>query len=104
MACAVCCGVCCVLRCVARSVVQRKRSGLTLCLCIVHAGIVQKWLDLRSVLPADRLPSALQRDAVLNGIAFEAGARRLVVTGKLWPVMLELELQPLLPQRPRPTQ
>jgi glutamine cyclotransferase len=31
---------------------------------------------------------------VLNGIAYDAKRDRLFVTGKLWPYLFEIELQP----------
>ncbi|QJQ33326.1 glutaminyl-peptide cyclotransferase [Sphingomonas lacunae] len=36
-------------------------------------------------------------DAVANGIAWDADARRLFVTGKLWPTLFEIGLPPLQP-------
>jgi glutamine cyclotransferase len=33
-----------------------------------------------------------QRDAVLNGIAWDADNRRLFVTGKLWPALFEVQI------------
>ena len=38
--------------------------------------------------------SAEQHGAVLNGIAWDAARRRLLVTGKLWPHIFELKLAP----------
>jgi glutamine cyclotransferase len=34
-------------------------------------------------------------DAVANGIAWDAEARRLFVTGKLWPTLFEISLPPV---------
>jgi glutamine cyclotransferase len=36
----------------------------------------------------------LQRDAVLNGIAYDPAGKRLFVTGKLWPSIFEIQLVP----------
>lgn len=50
-------------------------------------GNVTGWIDLTGLLP--------QRggaDDVLNGIAYDAKARRLFVTGKLWPRLFEIQL------------
>jgi glutaminyl-peptide cyclotransferase len=33
-------------------------------------------------------------DAVLNGIAYDAGHDRLFVTGKLWPKLFEIKIVP----------
>ena len=51
------------------------------------SGRVVGWLDLRALRPA-----ALRndREAVLNGIAWDAVNRRLFVTGKNWPILLEV--------------
>ena len=38
--------------------------------------------------------SAEQHGAVLNGIAWDAARRRLLVTGKLWPHIFELKIDP----------
>jgi glutamine cyclotransferase len=51
-------------------------------------GKVKGWIDLTGLLPeADRA----QAD-VLNGIAYDAEADRLIVTGKLWPRLYEIRL------------
>jgi glutaminyl-peptide cyclotransferase len=52
------------------------------------SGRVLGWLDLRALRPA-----ALrnEREAVLNGIAWDAAAQRLFVTGKNWPTLLEIK-------------
>ena len=51
-------------------------------------GHVKGWIDLAGLLPAaDRA-----RADVLNGIAYDAKADRLIVTGKLWPRMYEIRL------------
>ena len=53
-------------------------------------GKVKGWIDLTGLLPeADRA-----RADVLNGIAYDAKADRLIVTGKLWPRMYEIKVVP----------
>lgn len=53
-------------------------------------GVITGVIDLTSLMP-DR--SGLDpTDAVLNGIAWDAGARRLFVTGKNWPTLFEIRL------------
>ena len=37
------------------------------------------------------MPARPTRDAVLNGIAYDAQRKRLFVTGKLWPRLFEIE-------------
>lgn len=53
-------------------------------------GQVTGWIDLAGLLPASERTGA---DAVLNGIAYDAGGDRLFVTGKLWPKLFEIELE-----------
>jgi len=56
-----------------------------------QSGKVLGWIDLTGLLPdADRS----SRDAVLNGIAWDAQHNRLFVTGKLWPRLFEIEVVP----------
>ncbi|HWU13450.1 MAG TPA: glutaminyl-peptide cyclotransferase [Caulobacter sp.] len=51
-------------------------------------GKVTGWIDLTGLLPdADRA-----RADVLNGIAYDAKADRLIVTGKLWPRLYEIKV------------
>lgn len=50
-------------------------------------GQVVGWLDLTGLLPAAQRPN---RDAVLNGIAYDAQQHRLFVTGKHWPLLFEI--------------
>lgn len=45
-------------------------------------GRVSAWIDLRGLWPHRERPN---RDAVLNGIAYDAAGKRLLVTGKYWP-------------------
>lgn len=53
------------------------------------SGKVNSTIDLTGLLqPPDRTGSV----DVLNGIAFDPGARRLFVTGKLWPKLFEIKL------------
>jgi glutamine cyclotransferase len=57
-----------------------------------ETGHVIGWIDLTGLLDqAERPPSA---DAVLNGIAYDAGRDRLFVTGKWWPRLFEIALVP----------
>ncbi|NBC96451.1 MAG: glutaminyl-peptide cyclotransferase [Deinococcus-Thermus bacterium] len=54
-------------------------------------GRVTAWLDLADLLP-DAERERLGPDAVLNGIAWREDTETLLVTGKLWPVLVELRL------------
>ena len=53
-----------------------------------QTGQVVGWIDLAGLLG----PGELQWGAVLNGIAYDARADRLFVTGKLWPKLFEIKL------------
>jgi glutamine cyclotransferase len=59
-----------------------------------QTGRVTGWLDL-----AGLYPRPANSDAVLNGIAYMPETRHLLVTGKLWPRMYEIELIPEYPER-----
>ena len=58
-------------------------------------GHVLGWIDLEGLMPRDQLSSD---QAVLNGIAYDPGRHRLVVTGKLWPRIFEIAVLPGRPQ------
>jgi glutamine cyclotransferase len=53
-----------------------------------ESGDVLAWVDLSDLVPRNRR----NPDAVLNGIAYDADADRLFVTGKNWPRLFEIEL------------
>ena len=56
------------------------------------SGKVTGWIDLEGLLaPSDRIEGPLRTDC-LNGIAYDAGAGRLFVTGKRWPKLFEIRL------------
>jgi glutamine cyclotransferase len=55
-----------------------------------QSGTVTGWIDLKGLLaPGD----VTDEEAVLNGIAYDEAARRLFVTGKLWPKVFEIRLK-----------
>jgi glutamine cyclotransferase len=56
-----------------------------------QSGHVLGWIDLQGLLPA---VYRLDSQAVLNGIAYDADNDRLFVTGKLWPWLFEIEVEP----------
>jgi glutamine cyclotransferase len=56
-----------------------------------RSGRVTGWIDLRGLMST---PYQLDPEAVLNGIAYDADAGRLFVTGKLWPKLFEIEVVP----------
>lgn len=52
-------------------------------------GEVLGWIDLAGLLKRRERPSS---EAVLNGIAYDPEAKRLFVTGKLWPKLFEIRV------------
>jgi glutamine cyclotransferase len=63
------------------------------------SGAVTAWLDLGDLVP---IPSGAT-NAVLNGIAWDDQAKRLFVTGKLWPRLYEISVlwEDMRTNRPR---
>ncbi len=57
-----------------------------------NTGKVIGWIDLTGLFKAEYRTEQVD---VLNGIACDAESNRLFVTGKLWPVLFEIELIPL---------
>jgi len=55
-------------------------------------GDVLAWIDLTGIIDVEPDPRFGQPANVLNGIAWDARARRLFVTGKLWPKLFEIEV------------
>lgn len=55
------------------------------------SGHVTAVIDLRPLVAEI---AARDRDAVLNGIAWDAKTRRLFVTGKYWPTLFEIRIDP----------
>lgn len=53
------------------------------------SGQVVAWIDLSGLLSAEDRSQTVD---VLNGIAYDASADRLFVTGKLWPKLFEIEI------------
>ncbi|MEM0907636.1 MAG: glutaminyl-peptide cyclotransferase [Pseudomonadota bacterium] len=54
-------------------------------------GSVSAWIDLTGLNPD---PETLIYPKVLNGIAYDDRTGRLIVTGKMWPKLWEIELVP----------
>ena len=54
-------------------------------------GRVTAVIDLRPIVAEIK---ATDREAVANGIAWDSAGKRLFVTGKLWPTLFEVALQP----------
>jgi glutamine cyclotransferase len=56
-----------------------------------HDGHVIGWIDLTGLLPASQ---KIDNESVLNGIAYDAQHDRLFVTGKQWPKIFEIKIDP----------
>ena len=50
-----------------------------------RTGQVRGWIDLTGII---------DDPGVMNGIAYDAVNRRLFVTGKLWPTLFEIVIEP----------
>ncbi|HEX7853942.1 MAG TPA: glutaminyl-peptide cyclotransferase [Sphingobium sp.] len=57
------------------------------------SGLVIDWIDLSPLVEKVRAEGSGGMDDVLNGIAWDAKAKRLYVTGKNWPKLFEISLQ-----------
>lgn len=58
-------------------------------------GVIEKQIDFSGLLPADYFKDEdAKANNVLNGIAWDKAGKRLFVTGKKWPHMFEVKLQP----------
>jgi glutaminyl-peptide cyclotransferase len=66
------------------------------------SGRVVGWIDLGNLLTAAERQDVSTRGGVANGIAFDPDRNRLLVTGKLWPRLFEID-PPGAMRPPRPT-
>ncbi len=58
-------------------------------------GRVVRWLNLAGLLPGSGTrASTATAPEVLNGIAYDRATKRLFVTGKYWPTLFEIRIQP----------
>lgn len=55
------------------------------------SGAVVGWVDLSRLLSATERARVTARDGVTNGIAFDSANSRLLVTGKYWPYLVQLD-------------
>src|SRR5215213_2018150 len=55
-----------------------------------QSGRVNAWIDLTGLMPEGELQD---REAVLNGIAYDQANDKLIVTGKLWPRVFEIKVK-----------
>ena len=64
-------------------------------------GRVLGYVDLRRLLPADEAKRLDARGGVTNGIAYDSTTGRLLVTGKYWPYLFQLDSGIVRPVRMR---
>ncbi|MFA5941764.1 MAG: glutaminyl-peptide cyclotransferase [Sinimarinibacterium sp.] len=65
-----------------------------------RSGHVDAWLDFSPLRMRLRKPSTWdEREHVLNGIAYDAASDHFYLTGKCWPLLFEIDIDPL-PARP----
>lgn len=60
-------------------------------------GRVLGWLDVGALLTPVERQAVADRGGVANGIAFDSVRQRLLVTGKLWPRLFEVDARALRP-------
>jgi glutamine cyclotransferase len=64
-------------------------------------GQIVGWIDLSELLTAQERADVDRRGGVANGIAFDSSRRAVLVTGKLWPRLFELDLRDMPRVAPR---
>ena len=62
-------------------------------------GKVQGWIDVSGLLTAAEKAGVTRRGGVANGIALDSATNRVLLTGKLWPKMFEIDLRAVQPAR-----
>ena len=60
------------------------------------SGAIDRLIDLRPIVAEVH---ARDPEAVANGIAWDAAGRRLFVTGKLWPTLYQIDIEPAAPAK-----
>lgn len=63
------------------------------------SGRIVGWVDVRRLLPDDESKRLEARGGVANGIAYDSSNARLLVTGKYWPFVFQLDSAALRPVR-----
>ena len=66
-----------------------------------RTGRVVGYVDLRRLLPPDEAKRLDQRGGVTNGVAYDSTTGRLLVTGKYWPTIFQLDSSVVRPVRSR---
>jgi glutamine cyclotransferase len=65
-------------------------------------GRVVGWVDLAGLLPESQLDRLKDRGGVANGIAYDRATARVLVTGKYWPYVFQLDSIPAIAPLPAP--
>ena len=63
------------------------------------SGRIVGWIDLRRLLPDEENMSLESRGGVANGIAYDSAGALVLVTGKYWPFVFQLDSAILRPPR-----
>jgi glutamine cyclotransferase len=63
------------------------------------SGRIVGWVDLRRLLPEAQSKRLDDRGGVANGIAYDSSAAKLLVTGKYWPFVFQLDVAALRTSR-----
>jgi len=66
-------------------------------------GRVMGWIDLAKLLPETQLDRLKDRGGVANGIAYDRATDRVLVTGKYWPYLFQLDSIPGVGPPPAPS-
>ena len=62
-------------------------------------GRIMGWVDVRRLLPEKENKRLEARGGVANGIAYDSATQQLLVTGKYWPYVFQLDSAALRPPR-----
>ena len=57
-----------------------------------RSGVVLAWIDTSTLLTPGERADVATRGGTANGIAYDPATRRVLITGKRWPKLFELEL------------
>jgi glutaminyl-peptide cyclotransferase len=63
------------------------------------SGRIMGWIDVRRLLPEQESKRLEARGGVANGIAYDSSTAQLLVTGKYWPFVFQLDSAALRPVR-----
>jgi glutamine cyclotransferase len=61
-------------------------------------GAIRGWIDTDQLLAPDERANVAARGGTANGIAYDSASNRVLLTGKRWPRLFEVELRKLTPK------